>query len=656
MTRHKPDSFNGPGVPREFNVYGFDVETETLSPKNPDAEMLCFALIGPLFRGKGAQEGMCLPVGHPEAEWKDHVTPKKVLRDVLRRPETVLVCHNAAFDVAHIEEYIGGKIRCQVFCTLVASALLDETDRNDLGSVAEKYLSARQLGKGKLQGVDRRRIREAPLDDVIKYNTQDALLAGKLYKPLRKALVERGLWPMMMQRMRLLRVLINMHATGVRLDKKHLREEADKARAEMSELHAQLFLTAHGKGHEDLNPNAPQQIAALLRDLGAHWPDKTPTGKPKADAAVLLRLSEDPLVPDVARSFCGDLLSYRKLAKLIGTYFEPYEGDQQGTDGRVHTFYHLGKGKSESVERGGDKNWTFGTVTWRLSSSRPNLQNVASDPRVKGCFIASPGHRLLDADYSQVELATGGAWMARDPLFIDAYARGQDLHTSTLARIEGMGYEEALHLVDTEPAWAKRRKIAKAVNFSIMYGAWPKTIHARLKAQGVHATIEEVKDIHTRWRWTYKGYMAWQNAVRRLVEEQGTITSPLGVTRHFFNGQTREIELDGHILEFEELNHLEKDRILRQGVNFLVQNFAAELMYLALLRLSKHSQFRLMLTVHDSVLLEYNPRIIRKREAVDLVRHTMVDLVKKDMTKLGVAGIEHLPLSVDIAAGHRRWV
>src|SRR5262245_29836027 len=236
-----------------------------------------------------------------------------------------------------------------------------------------------------------------------------------------------------------------MEDTGIQLDRVILSDMSARAGADILRLEAELYALAG----EPLNLNSGPQLSKILFErLGLKATRRTKTGY-STDQAVLEELA-------ARHPFPARLLEYRALTKLKSTYLDALPGVVDPRDGRVHTTYHQA-----------------GAATGRLSSSDPNLQNIPmrspQGREIRRAFVARPGHVLVGADYSQIELRVM-AHLSGDPNLIEAFSRDEDVHASTARKIFGLG--------DQIPPDLRSR--AKIVNFGIMYGMGARSLSQQM--------------------------------------------------------------------------------------------------------------------------------------------------------------------------------
>jgi DNA polymerase-1 len=391
--------------------------------------------------------------------------------------------------------------------------------------------------------------------------------------------------------MPLVAVLLRMEKAGVRIDSAVLNRMSEKLSAEMKRVSEAIF---EHSGHR-FNVNSPKQLGDILfNKMSLPKPVKYGKGKVVSTAQdVLEELAEHNEVPRM-------VLEYRQLAKLKSNYVDslPLLADKEG---RVHTTFNQ-----------------VGTATGRLSSTNPNLQNIpirtALGREIRAAFIAAPGNRLLSADYSQIELRLM-AHFSEDPLLVNAYATGQDIHTLTAAEVFG---------VSPETMSKETRNRAKAVNFGIVYGISPFGLAAQLGISQHEARLY----IDTYFE-RYQGVRLFIDRVLDETRREQKVRTMLGRVRPIPDIQSRNANLRG----FAE----------RTAVNTPLQGTAADLIKLAMIRIDKllavkKLKTRMTLQVHDELLFD------APEAEIDEVK----SLVKREME--GVAEL-NVPLVADVGVG-----
>jgi len=389
--------------------------------------------------------------------------------------------------------------------------------------------------------------------------------------------------------MPLIKVLFHMEQEGFTVDKAALNELGGQFRDEIVKLRDKAMKLSGGA---EFNLNSPKQLSELLFDkLRLPAPGrKGKTGVWSTSADVLEQLDHPIIEP---------ILRYRKLTKLDSVYIEGLSKLVDGT-GRVHTTFDQ-----------------TATVTGRISSLEPNLQNIPvrseEGREIRKAFIAKEDWLLLDADYSQIELRVL-AHLSGDPAMQDAFIKGQDIHTRTAAEVNNVAFE------DVTPAM---RRSAKAVNFGIVYG-----ISGFGLARNIGVSLREADAYIATYFERYPKVKDFMDEAVRLAYERGYAQTMLGRRR-----QMPELKNPNrNIRNFGE----------RAAMNMPVQGSAADIIKLAMIKVFddlKPLKARLILQVHDELVVECPRGEVEK--AADLIRGAMENIIKLDV-----------PLIADVSAGN----
>lgn len=386
-------------------------------------------------------------------------------------------------------------------------------------------------------------------------------------------------------------VLQRMEEAGVRVSPEVLNEMSSRLAVEIDTLAEKIYADS---GHR-FNINSPKQLGdVLFNQMGLPKPMKYGKGKVVSTAQdVLEELAENHPIAAL-------VTEHRQLQKLKSTYLDqlPALADAEG---RIHTTFNQ-----------------VGTATGRLSSTNPNLQNIpirtSIGREIRAAFIAAPGNLLMSADYSQIELRLM-AHFSQDPLLLNAYRTGQDIHTLTAAEVFG---------VDPETMNKETRARAKAVNFGIVYGISPFGLAAQL---GIDQSVAK----------TYiETYFERYRGVRRFIDETlDTVRREQAVRTHF--GRIRPIP------DIQSRNPNMRGFAERTAVNTPLQGTAADLIKLAMIALDREMirrrmRSRMTLQVHDELLFD-----VVREEADEL---TM--LVKQEMEHVAEFSV---PIVADVGLG-----
>ena len=396
----------------------------------------------------------------------------------------------------------------------------------------------------------------------------------------------------------LLSVLSRMERTGVKIDLASLRDFADGLRKEMLEKEAAVRELA---GDPELNVASPKQIGVLIYEKMKLDPraKKPKSGNWPTDERTLQELADRSPVIDL-------ILDYRGLRKLLSTYIEPFAGYVSPVDGRVHTTF----------------NQTL-TSTGRLSSSNPNLQNipVRSDQgrEIRRAFVPDgPGRVMMSADYSQIELRIM-AHLSADGHLVAAFRAGQDIHSATAAKIFGERLE------DVTP---DQRRVAKTVNFGIMYGMSSFGLSQRLRC-----TRQEAKKIIDDYFATFPSIRDFIDSTLARARENGFVETMFGRRRY--------------IPDLNANNATVRMLAERNAVNAPIQGTAADIIKLAMNHVDRRLreeglESRMVLQIHDELLLEV------PEGEIDAVRRLLVSEMENVITL-------SVPLTVECNYG-KNWL
>lgn len=541
-------------------AFAFDAETTALLAVDA-------ALVGLAFSLEEG-EGYYVPVA-PEGSQATGEAPfaleeiREVLAPVLADPGSLKVGQNLKYDI-NVLAGAGIAVEGPLFDTMVAAALLHPERRtNNMDALAREFLALSTtpitdlIGKGKAQ----LNMRDVPVAEAAAYAAEDADVTWRLYRHLSELLdaadgALRGLFEDV--EMPLVRVLAAMERQGVELDADLLAEYSQVLSAKIEELKRALI----GAAGVDFNPDSPKQLAEVLFDrLGLPVIKRTKTGR-STDAEVLDRLAAESDHP-----LPGLLLEYREATKLLGTYVQPLPSYLAASTGRLHASFHQ-----------------TGAATGRLSSSEPNIQNIPirteAGRQIRRAFRAPEGKLLISADYSQVELRML-AHFSGDEELLRAFRDGLDIHAYVASQV----FEVPLPEVT-----ADQRRVAKTVNFGIVYGQ---------SAFGLARTLRipqrEAADFIGAYKERYTGLDRFITDCVGRAEEAGYVATILGRRRM--------------VPEIRSRNRNLRQLGERLAVNTVIQGSAADLIKVAMVRLDERlrSSFpgaHLLIQVHDELVLE----------------------------------------------------
>jgi DNA polymerase-1 len=418
-------------------------------------------------------------------------------------------------------------------------------------------------------------------------------VTGRLATALRTEVEQAGLLKLYQEiDLPLVPVLTRMEHAGVKIDRKNLAEMSSRLELEIAAKAKEIYESA---GHE-FNISSPKQLGdVLFNKLNLPKPVKYGKGKTISTAVdVLEGLAEDHAVPRM-------VLDYRQLTKLKSTYVDALPALLNPSTGRLHTTF----GQT-------------GTATGRLSSTNPNLQNIPIRTElgreIRAAFTAEPGHVLLAADYSQIELRLL-AHFSQDPLLVEAYRRGDDIHTLTASQV-----------FDVPPLMVRpdHRRQAKVVNFGIVYG-----LSAFGLSQSLGIEPAEARRFIDAYFEKYAGVRKFRQQILEDARRTQRVTTLFGRVRPIPDINSKNVNLRG----FAE----------RTAVNTPLQGTAADLIKIAMIRidgelLERGMKSRMTLQVHDELVFEV------PEAEVDVMR----SLVKERMEQVHALTV---PLLVEMGVG-----
>jgi DNA polymerase I len=610
-------------------VIGLDTETTTLSPL--DARLCGISIsIRP-------GTGVYIPVRSPEPEKHlDETTVLDALRPILEDPRRPKAGHNLKFDLLVLrtagidlrgishptiapespERKLGVSSTANIGATtvppapptddagelpvfaraddslesacdsMIASYLIDSSrSSHALDALALALLKRTNIPISELIGTGRnqRCFDCVPLDQATPYAAEDADVALQLREYMLPQLRAMGLMDLWQNvELPLVEVLAELEWNGITVDPTELDRQRQRLEGRISELRSRIDRASLDSIGRTFNPDSPRQLAAALFNkpadsesgLGIRPPKRTKTGY-STDIEVLEKLAGDVTLGTPIPAL---IVEYRQLSKLVGTYLEALKAAINSRTRRIHASFN------QTV-----------AATGRLSSSDPNLQNIPIRTdigrEIRRAFIAPPGHLLISADYSQIELRLL-AHLARDPNLIEAFRRGEDIHTAVAAQIHGVPLEQVTR---------EQRGGAKMVNFGIVYGITPFGLARRLGIDEKHAA-----EIITSYKQRFAGITTFLEECIAQAQRFGYVETMLKRRRP--------------ILGINARNPSERALAQRMAINSVVQGSAADLIKLAMIdlhaRLSQNAPHwrrgrppqlagvKMLLQIHDELVFE----------------------------------------------------
>jgi len=559
-------------------LISFDVEGTGLDPY--DTKLLLLQLATP-------QKAYLLDIRHLSLE-----PLKKVLFD----KNILKLAQNAKFDYGMLKANNGVEV-VNIFDTMLAERVitcgLTKIGDLSLAALARKYLGielAKEVRETFVNGHHLREFSKKQLD----YAAADVLVLFKIYTTQKESLEKEGLSKTAQLEFNLIPVVAEMELRGFLVDTKKWREVIGEYRKKAEEVDKKMQeeLRPYSKAtqrdlfgnHSDVvNLNSPSQILEAFRRVGLDLPS---TGEE------ILARYDHPLAKL--------LLEYRQYEKIISAFGENLLAKINPKTGRIHPDY-----------------MQIGADTGRFACSNPNLQQIPADSLFRECFIASPGHKLVVGDYSQIELRIL-AEMSEDPVFLKAFKEDQDLHVLTASQMFGIPLDKVTK---------EKRFQAKSINFGLMYGRGAKSLSVQL---GVGE--EEARRLLEKYFEQYHRVKAWLDNVAREAVRRGYSITLGGRKRYYEKISPADPSYDRQISYIE-----------RQGKNTPIQGSSADITKIALVnlreRIKKEGLNSIPIhTVHDEIVVEAD--VAEAEQTAKILEEEMVragrELLKKVPVKVEV--------------------
>ncbi|MCU0969640.1 MAG: DNA polymerase I [Rubrivivax sp.] len=504
-----------------------------------------------------------VPTGHvypgaPEQLELDTVLAR--LRPWLEDASRPKVGQNVKYDL-HVFANHGIAVRGVVHDTMLESYVLEAHRAHGLESLAERHLGRRGLSYEDVCGKGANQIPFAQVEigRATEYSGEDSEMTLQVHE---------ALWPELVAQPRLRevyeRIELPVAAILQRIERHGVLIDAGVLARQSQELAARLMVLereAHEIAGQPFNLGSPKQIGEILfGKLGLPVKKKTASGAPSTDEEVLEALALDYPLP-------AKILEHRGLAKLKGTYTDKLPQMVDPATGRVHTNY------AQAV-----------AVTGRLASNDPNLQNIPirtpEGRRIREAFVAPPGHEIVSADYSQIELRIM-AHISEDPGLLRAFAEGVDVHRATAGEVFGVPVAEVS---------SEQRRYAKVINFGLIYG-----MGAFGLASNLGIEQKAAKDYIDRYFARFAGVKRYMDETRVRAKEQGYVETVFG----------RRLWLP----EINSGNGPRRSAAERQAINAPMQGTAADLIKLAMIAVQRaideeRRATRMVMQVHDELVFE----------------------------------------------------
>ncbi len=581
---------------KSVEEFAFDTETTALNAMSAELVGLSVAV--------EPNTAAYIPLAHDYENAPEQLSREWVLeqlKPILEDSTKKVIGHNLKYDIIILSHY-GINLK-PGFDTMLESYILNSgMNRHNLDDTSLKYLGKTTIkfediaGKGKKM----KTFNQIEIEEATPYAAEDADVSLQLHKYL---------WPKICEipelkssfetfELPLVSVLASMEQLGVKIDSDMLKKQSIELESRLNILQDNAYKIA-GK---TFNLSSPKQLQEILfTDLRIPVIKKTPKGQPSTSEPVLQELANDYPLPAI-------ILEYRSLSKLKSTYTDKLPQQINPNTGRVHTSYN------QAV-----------TVTGRLSSSDPNLQNIPirteEGKKIREAFIAKDGYKLLAADYSQIELRIM-AHISGDENLNKAFSNNHDVHTATASEVFGLPADQVTPL---------QRRNAKAINFGLLYGMSAFGLSQQLKIP--QAEAKQYIELYFQRYPKVKEYM---ENTRVFAEKHGYVETIFG----------RRLYLP----EINSNNHMQKMGAQRAAINAPMQGSSADIIKIAMIKVGKWLETheidgQMIMQVHDELVFEI------KNSDIDKAKSEIPRLMS-EAAKLNVPLIANVDVGSNWAAAH----
>jgi DNA polymerase-1 len=534
-----------------------DTETTSLSPIEAKLVGISLTISG--------DSAWYLPLGHRDINEEllpgqlDFAVVKTCLGPVLANPDLIKIGHNIKYDyrvLLHNDLPLAGTL----FDTMLASYVIDPARRTQkLDDLALAFLGLSMTSFKEVTGGDKRdsSFSYVGIQEATNYSCEDVVATYLLWKYFHPIMADMQVWDLFTDlETPVIRVLAEMEENGIMVDPQILQGLSEEFSGKIDRLESAIFAMTG----ETFNINSPKQLGTILFDkLGLPHGKKTKTGY-STDVKVLEKLASSHEVPAL-------ILEHRSLAKLKSTYVDKLQLLIQPQTGRIHTSFN------QAV-----------AATGRLSSSNPNLQNIPirteEGQRIREAFIAPPSSVFVAADYSQIDLRVL-AHYSQDAALLKAFRSGQDIHSQTAGEI---------FRVHPTLLTAEMRRVAKTINFGIVYGMSAFGLASQLKI-----SRKEAQTFIDRYFDLFSGVKQYMQDIVEEAREQGFVSTLMGRRRP--------------LPDINAANKNRREFAERTAINSPIQGTAADIMKQATIDCAnllhqRQTEAKMVLQIHDEIVFE----------------------------------------------------
>ena len=572
----------------EAKIFSFDTETTSLDAIN--AKLVGVSLCMKPY------ESFYIPFGHDDKKQNIDFSEKiffEGLKKLLSNTQNTIIGQNIKYDMNVLEKY-GLNIESNIQDTMILSYILNSSGRHDLDTLSNKYLNHKAIAYEDIagSGTKQKKFSEVDVKLAAPYACEDADLTFRLYNyfldKLDNLKEQYDLYNNI--ELPLIYVIARIEKNGVLIDTNSLKKQSLDLAKRIKSIGKDVYKLA-GK---EFNIGSPKQIQEIFyEDLKLPVLKKTPKGQPSTNEDVMQELSLTHELPKL-------ILQYRNLMKLKNTYTDRLGEQINESTNRLHTSYN------QTV-----------TITGRLSSSNPNLQNIPIKTKdgknIRKTFIAEKNYQIVSADYSQIELRVM-AHLSEDKNLIKSFKNGEDIHSATAREV---------FMIKGDPT-EEQRRAAKTINFGLIYGISSYGLSRQLKIDNNAA-----KDYINNYFEKYKGVKKFMDSTKTKTKEHGYISTISGRRIYLPNITHNNFQI--------------RSAAERTAINAPIQGTAADILKIAMINIDKwiitsNSPVRMIMQVHDELVFEIREDFVEKAKI-------KINDLMTNCFKLSV------PLIVDICVG-----
>ena len=567
-------------------IFSFDTETDSIDPIAANLVGISFSL--------DVNTAFYIPIQHTKIDTE--IDLKYIisnLQNLFKNKNITVVGQNIKYDMNVLHKY-DVNMDCGIQDTMIMSYILDSSGKHDLDTLAEKHLDIQTIkyeelvGKGKKQLV----LSDLPAEDVYRYACEDADITLKLYEYFKNKLNKLSDQMILYNdvELPLIKILSRMELAGVKVDKGKLSQLSKNFGKKITELENNIYQIVG----QNFNISSPKQLQEIFYEkMNLPVLKKTPKGQPSTSEDVMIELADHHQLPKL-------VLEYRNLSKLKNTYTDKLGETINNNTKRLHTSYN------QTV-----------TITGRLSSSNPNLQNIpikTKDGRdIRKTFIPERGSTIISADYSQIELRVM-AHLSQDKILLESFKNNEDIHSVTAKEIFSIPGQPSI----------QQRRVAKTINFGLIYG-----ISSFGLAKQLRIDNSEAKEFIDKYFLKYSGVKRFMSEIKKEAKNQGFVKTIAG-RRIFLPNITHS-------------NFQIRSAAERTAINAPIQGTAADILKLAMIQIDKwlgseDVNIKMLMQVHDELVFEVKNSFVEEAKV-------KIDNLMSTCSKLDV------PLIVDVGTG-----